>query len=717
MYRKPPVITKGDTFQTARTARAAHRVDTAAKEGGRVADLIKSLNALEGEERRPSFRDSQTGSWRRPSGSNVLRVPTIPTGPARHEQTIWRPSPYHINDGAAPDGGRGLFSRNASPSPGHIRTETPDRPNPFKRRDSSGSEVVASPVPRRESISRKAFERVRTMSQPTVPEDQPFLPVLYHHHDDTIESYISHRLSERWSPAPASVSSVVHTPQAPHSVDAPPPTPYPAGHVDTPFALDILRNIDHILSDHTAALKAVITRSEQLLHQNEQHCQSGSSDHTGGLVIPTLASAASEPFARIPLRKLRSLTLPESSSSASGPQHLSYAPSLDDPPRTLRKRTSSISALVQLIDDTASSFRSDPTKDESTELPPRKPSLKRRPSYRSSIATNIDSTVFRSHTPSPPFHRPRSAKSGSVAITPPRIKVAPANQPLPPYDLVSSSAFACLPAAPITPPEPSPQPFITLVHPMASPTRLQRMKRTATSEFSIADESPSLMEYDRDAALAGRASFQRASLADLTEFLLPSHSPTDGLPKYGQHSLVFPGQSSQSPEIIVSQSVPQSTDVTGNTNEFFPQMVPKVEVRQSSKSASSDRPPSPTIPFPISPQTADPPFRRRPTSPSPSPPVKKATRTITTKSSKSVRGSKGTMKTRRPEIPSLGAVSGPVTAPTMMAHETQSRVKNARGFWARDGDNKARSERTWFQKRSGGVGSEQSIGRGSSSMG
>jgi hypothetical protein len=699
MYQRQPVITPRKPFQTSRPEPTVQRIDTTAKECGRVAGLVKSLNALEGEELRPSFRESQTGSWRRPSGSNDLQAPTVPITLAHHKQTTWRPSPYHVNDGAAPDHRQvthyGITS--TPPSPGH--TQTPDRPNPFRRRDSSGSEIAMSPAPRRDSLSRKAFERVRTLSPPMVPEDQPYSPAPYHHRNDTIESYIFRQLSEQWSPTPGSVSSVVHTPRASPAVDAPPSTPCPVGHVDTPFALDILRNIDHILSDHTAALRAVISCSEKLLQQNEQHCQLDDGDHAGkSLGIPKLASAASEPPTL--LKRRRSSNLRESSSSASVSHQPRYAPNVDLPPRTLTGSMGSIPALVQMIDDTVSSFDSNVSRGDPTDLSYRKPVLSRRPAYRSSNGRDTEPRASLSHTPSPPFRRPRSSKSGSIAITPPRIRVARADQPLQAYDLVPSSAFASLPAAPISPPTPSPQPFITLVHPALSPPNMWEIESMEPPELSMREESPPLIEYDRDAALADRVLCNRASLVDLTAITKQSHLLADSLPILGQCTLGFPGQPCSSPSMTESHKMLQSVDVEEMSGEYFPQRAPKIEDFAEQ-------------PFPTSPN-----YSCLPTTDSlPPPSKKKPTRTVTTKPSKSVRGAEGTMRTTRPTTSSTGTLSGLVAAPTMMSHETQSRVKNAKGFWAKDGGTKARNERPWFQKRGGEVGSEQSAGRGSSSMG
>jgi hypothetical protein len=689
MFRKPPVITKGETFSATNSAQRFQRVNTATKPGGRVADLVKSLNALEPEERRPSFRDSQAGSWRQPSGSKDSHALATPQYLA---QTSWAPSVYHTNDGGPPDLRQELFPSTPSPSPSLARIRTPDRPNPFRRRDSSGSEVVIAPAPRRDSISRRAFEQVRTMSPPMIPEDRMlFSPAPYRCHEDDVATYITRRLAEQWSPSPSSVSSVINSPHASTAGRAPPSTPYPASHVEIPFVLDILRSIDHILSDHTATLKSVISQSEQLLRQKEQHCQADCIDQN----TETLHIHSPIVSARLPR------TRSSSGSSLSPPSHTA---SLDDLPYTMNEHTSSIPALVQLIDETASTFALNPSDNESTDPPLRKPSLTRRSEYRGSIGRGAQSMSIRARTPTPPLRRPRSSNHGSIAISPPRIRVELANQPLQDYLLAASSPPASLPSAEI-PPSPSPQPFITLVNPEASSARVRPPERTKTSSTTSKHSSPPLIEYDRDAALADRVSSKRSSLV--------------GISTFAEQTLWKPMKTAlqrQRPLDVLTQPVlshkesfhlTPSIDMT-ETGSYFAQFAPSRagEVTGLSKTAS-------TAISQISPRSPPPSLQHQP-SPPPSPPRSMALRIPTTKQSKSVRGSRGTLKTTRPPMSSLGSPPGPVTVPTMMAHETQSRVKNARGFWTKDRGAKARSERPWFQKRSDGVCSETSAGRGTS---
>jgi hypothetical protein len=741
--------------------RPVRRVDTGANGVNRVADLVKSLNALEGgeEQRRPSFRDSQTGSWRPQSGAKDLRGAAVALRtPSCSTQTIWKPSPYYINDGGDPsptdhhhqnrrgpmhldfrleelrdqeaeqgrpstqgmssDHRHSLVYRSQSLSRSPGRRATPERPNLFRRRDSSGSEVLA-PTPRHDSISRRAFERVRTMSPPAILEEStPFSPVPFRVQDDTIESYISRRLSERWSPGSPSVSSVVHTPQTinvPPSTSyqhttracaspyAPPSTPYTSAHVDTTFVMGILKTIDHILTDHTSALKSVITQSEQLLHQKEQHCQLDSNDQAPGSLIVPITDSGSIPHITRPMGTLQQSTLHSSSSSKSSAHHRYHAPNLNEPPRMLRKRTSSVPALVQLIDDTASNFRN-LYKDTSPDLPqgPRKPSLIRQPIYRRSIGTDANPSAVPLPTPSPPLRRPRSSNRGSVAITPPRIKVAPKNQPLGDSFLTAPSPSANLSSSN---PSISPQPFITLVR--TASTRPRVPEKTQSSGTAALDLSPALLEYDRDAALADRASFNRASLVDLTAFSRQTFSSTGSFTAQRPQSLSFPTQASpvgrtkcgshSSPQSVVfgSQDSVTFTKTEGAESESD---VDICEKEQYFFTASS------TVPTKKSP------------SPPPSFFTKISTRIPTMKSSKSVKGSKGTLKSTRPTgLPSSSLyTSAPIIpAPTMMAHETQSRVEIARGFWTKDSSAKARSERPWFKGRRG-VSSEMSAKRGSS---
>jgi hypothetical protein len=689
MFQKPPIIIKGETFTGTKSEQPLQRVDTATKLGGRVADLVKSLNALEPEERRPSFRHSQAGSWRRPSESKGSRALTTPHCLA---QTSWAPSVYHTNDGGPPDRRQQLIPSTPFPSPSPARIRTPERPNPFRRRDSSGSEVVLSPAPRRDSISHKAFERMRAMSPPMIPEDSMlFSPAPYRLHDDNIATYITRRLTEQWCPSPPSVSSIIHTPHTSTASRAPPSTPYPAGHVETPFVLDILRNIDHILSDHTATLKSVLSQSEQLLRQKERHCQPISIGHNAE---PLLISSPT-----------MSVRLPHTrSSTASGQYHPSYTASLDDPPLTLRGCTSSIPALVHLIDETAASFRLGLSEVDLRDPPSKKPSLTRRPKYRSSIGRDAETVNICALTPTPPLPRPRSSNRGSIAISPPRIRVEVANQPLQDYLPAHPSPSTSLPLIEI-PPSPSTQPFITLIYPESSSSRLRQSEGLETLSIASRHSSPPLIEYDRDTALADRASSNRSSLVDLSAFAEQTLWKPESTTSQRQQSgvLVQP-----SPPHRTSMSLPPNVQVVGPDN-FFTQFASF----RTDEIAGRSEPGSATI-SQISPRSPlTPPSRGQP-SPPPSPPKSMTSRISTTRQSKSVRGSKGTLKTTRPPMSFLGKPPGPVIAPMMMAHETQSRVKNARGFWTKDRGTQARSERPWFQKRSGGVGSETSAGRGTS---
>lgn len=144
------------------------------------------------------------------------------------------------------------------------------RQNPFSRRDSSGSEMLITPPRRPESVSRKAFERVRSMSR-SPPLAMPVFQTESRQQHETNEQYITRKLTQRWSPSmhsrPAS--------QSPRSREKAANL-----HVAAPLAQELLNHIDSILMEHTGTLKSVIEDSKRMLHLREVQCREESIDHS-----------------------------------------------------------------------------------------------------------------------------------------------------------------------------------------------------------------------------------------------------------------------------------------------------------------------------------------------------------------------------------------------------------------------------------------------------
>ncbi|KAF2430290.1 hypothetical protein EJ08DRAFT_697582 [Tothia fuscella] len=472
MYREPTIFTKSKPRDQTTTNQSRPPSKAKAKPGGRVAELIASWDkpkqTRDSLPQRPSFRDSQQGSWRSSPPKNHNRAQTgvsagltanldpqayrrsgrgtssesiasttivqrhttepVPVSYQIHDDPPSvlldkgksKMSSYHSSEEAQKEAPhhwsrssthqerdlsetprnwerrssqehqRGQFynraSLSASVSP--VRIGTPDRPNPFRRRNSHGSELSVSVSPRRDSVSRKAFERVRSMGSmspapsPVRRDRTSTATVPLRESSDTIEAYIARRLTERWSPA-STVPTLSRTGTAVH---VPPPTPFPGRHVDAPFVLDVLRTIDHILTDHTSVLKAVIAQSEELLHEKEHDCQLESCNPVHSpqprpsiskvLSNPPLSSTSSSPVrpketwsqhgAEIPPQpsphstpslKLgrarmqsisRSSIRPEESTSQHGAEFTptpTPSPRLTPPPKLDRARTQSISSV------------------------------------------------------------------------------------------------------------------------------------------------------------------------------------------------------------------------------------------------------------------------------------------------------------------------------------------------------------------------------------
>ena len=147
------------------------------------------------------------------------------------------------------------------------REEKEEKQNPFKRRDSTGSFVSTPPTTKRESLSHKAFQRVRSMStSPPLAMPVPRVEVSPWH--ESAEQYIKRKLTERWSPASRSQS--ISGSQASRSQVF--GCSSGTSHVDAPLVQDILQNIDKILMEHTGTLRDVIDDSKRVLQEREVQC-------------------------------------------------------------------------------------------------------------------------------------------------------------------------------------------------------------------------------------------------------------------------------------------------------------------------------------------------------------------------------------------------------------------------------------------------------------
>ncbi|KIW02658.1 uncharacterized protein PV09_06096 [Verruconis gallopava] len=171
--------------------------------------------------------------------------------------------------------------------------------SPFRRRNSTSC-VVSTPQSDqgRETISHMAFERVRALSLSPPPARLPLPCVDISFSNETPEQYINRKLTERWS---SYYRSRVGSPSASASfasTSSPPPTAVTdipgqqklarqPQHVNEPLAQEILKNIDGILLEHTGALRDVIEGSRRLLMERAVDCYEDGFDAVSAPGIPT----------------------------------------------------------------------------------------------------------------------------------------------------------------------------------------------------------------------------------------------------------------------------------------------------------------------------------------------------------------------------------------------------------------------------------------------
>lgn len=328
------------------------------------------------------------------------------------------------------DSRQGLFYGDLSPpqppAPPQVSPTMPvtERTNPFKRRNSSGSTMrSSSPLAKRESISHKAFERVRSMSPPSINEDlEVQTPAPQRPPEPSIATYITRKLSQYWTETPPDSMG------SPPPVRVPPSSPLPVHHIDSFLVQDILSSIDSVLTEHTTALQTVITKSHQLLHEKERLCPS---------VSPRRSPKAMSPVRLSPAHSVKSVYSSRSASPRS--------PSLEDPPKLLRRRTTSVPKILQLIDSTASDMGLAVAVDKRDSVGlARKIAAERRGSIPKSI-TEPDLTL-QNDIETPTMARASSAinRKASRTVTPPRIRVSEEGHPLqPPNTRTASPGGAC----------------------------------------------------------------------------------------------------------------------------------------------------------------------------------------------------------------------------------------------------------------------------------
>lgn len=330
------------------------------------------------------------------------------------------------------DSRQGLFYGDLSPTqppaPPQVSPTMPgtERTNPFKRRNSSGSTMrSSSPLAKRESISHKAFERVRSMSPSSINEDlEVQTPTPHRPPEASIATYITRKLSQHWTEPP--LDSVGPLPP----VRVPPSSPLPVHHIDSSLVQDILSSIDSVLTEHTTALQTVITKSHQLLHEKERLCPS---------VSPRRSPKAMSPVRLSPAHSVKSVHNSKSVSPRS--------PSLEDPPKLLRRRTTSVPKILQLIDSTASDMGLSVAVDKRGSVGlAGKIAAERRGSIPKNI-TEPDLTL-QNNIETPTTARASSAINRKVfrTVTPPRIRVSEEGHPLQPPNTRAASPGGARPA-------------------------------------------------------------------------------------------------------------------------------------------------------------------------------------------------------------------------------------------------------------------------------
>ncbi|QDS72073.1 hypothetical protein FKW77_003040 [Venturia effusa] len=314
------------------------------------------------------------------------------------------------------DSRQGLFYGNltqpAPPAPSELSASA-ERSNPFLRRNGSGSTMrSASPFAGREPMSRKAFERVRSMSPPSISEKPELqIPAPQRPSQPSIATYITRKLSQHWTDPP--LDNVA----SPPLVRVPPSSPHPVHHIDSFFVQDILSSIDSVLTEHTTALQTVIAQSHQLLHEKERLCPS---------ISPRRSPKANSPVQFSPTHSVKSEHNSRSVSPTS--QHL------QDPPKQPRRRATSVPKIVKLIDNAASDMGlTVATVDKRNSIAlAHKLAAERRDSLPKSI-TEPDLTI-QSHNQTAAMARFGTTinRKASRTVTPPRIRVSEESQPLQP---------------------------------------------------------------------------------------------------------------------------------------------------------------------------------------------------------------------------------------------------------------------------------------------
>lgn len=368
----------------------------------------------------PSISDDDARDW------------SLNSAPERKEDWTTRRTSSERSKSSYADPRQGLFYGALSPpQPPVVPQMSPaaDRLNPFARRDSSGTTIRSvSPLAPREPMSHKAFERVRSMSPTSINEEpEMHTPAPQRPSQPHIATYITRKLSQHWTEPPTDMLA------SPPAVRVPPSSPLPVHHIDSSLVQDILSSIDSVLTEHTTALQTVITKSHQLLHEKERLCPS---------VSPRRSPKAISPVNLSPPHSVNSL---HSSRSASP-----MSPSLDDPPKLLRRRTTSVPKLLQLIDTTASDMGlpvNSVEKRDSLALA-RKLAAERRDSLPKSI-TQPDLTMISDN------RTPLLARAGSPvgsrafrAVTPPEIRISEEGHPLQPPNTRAPSPGGARPVLP-----------------------------------------------------------------------------------------------------------------------------------------------------------------------------------------------------------------------------------------------------------------------------
>jgi hypothetical protein len=220
---------------------------------GSVANIINNLHKLEYESGR---LDHPTA----PKPRNTL-TSDHPAQKPRGD----RPVPFHerpVLRHYTPEPSEGVHGNHTFNPPGlrhhesSAEREKEEKANPFLRRDSTASSIApTSPPQRRESISHRAFERVRATSPPLA---MPVPRVEISPWHESAEQYITRKLTERWSP--------------PHFEPRVQRGRVEMEHIDAPLVQEVLGYIDRILVEHTGTLRSVVEESRRALREKEVLC-------------------------------------------------------------------------------------------------------------------------------------------------------------------------------------------------------------------------------------------------------------------------------------------------------------------------------------------------------------------------------------------------------------------------------------------------------------